>query len=120
MNFSNLPPACPPEKHETNALQGVYRVLVGEEPIAYDWQTHLERGKVMPRGMDPCKWASLSLFNDTSVVRRYKNLQDCTHAAKLDIPAGSGAHQGKEKHIHFWANDNTDVTTCVVQIVELP
>ena len=121
MEFLNLPAGCPPKVHGTSALQNVYRVLEGESPVGYDFLTHKERGKAKPKGACDCRWSSLSLFRDPSAAKKLPNLRHLTHAAKLDIPAGAGAHFAKDKanHVDFWRASSTETEKFVVAIVEI-
>lgn len=120
LKFSALPPQCPPNPRDTSALSPVYRVLSsGATAVNFDWLSHAERGEKLQPGMDPCRFASLSLFKNTSVVTKYKNLRHLTHAAELSIPAGVGAHVTKNAHVDFWCADGQSVATHVVQIVSI-
>lgn len=120
LTFSALPPQCPPHPLDTSALGPVYRVLSkGATAVAYDWLSHAARGNTLQPGMDPCRFASLSLFKNTTVVKKYKNLQHLTHAAELHIPAGVGAHKTKGAHVDFWCADGQAVASHVTQIVSI-
>ena len=120
LTFSGLPPSCPPVPRDSSAVGPVYRVLNGGAvATAYDWLSHEQRGQTLPTGMDRCRFASLSLFKNTAVVRKYKNLRHLTHAAELNIPADVGAHKTKGDHVDFWCADGEALSAHVTQIVSI-
>jgi len=121
LTFSELPASCPPVPRDTSAIGPVFRVLDnGNTATAYDWLSHQARGEELKPGMDPCRFASLSLFKDPSVVKKYKNLKDKTHAAELHIPADIGAHTTKKNgHVDFWCADGNLVSGYVAQVVSI-
>jgi hypothetical protein len=119
MNFAGLPPTCPPPGHAVDALPNVFRILQGTAAAPEDWLSHAQLKKNVPPGMDPCRWASLSLCFDPKKVTKLKNLQDRTHAAALTIPADVGAHATKGNHVDFWVATGGNVATYVVNVARI-
>ena len=119
MSATIFPADCPPNPHDTHALGPVYRVLAGANPAPVDWQSHDQKGQPLPHGMCKCRWVSISLFTNTSVVKKFKNLAHLTHAAELHIPANAGAHITKRAHIDFWSANNAALAQHVTAVVPI-
>lgn len=106
MTFDDdLPDQCPPPDREMGELQQAYRVLEGSTPCANDWFSHMKRGKACPKGVDPCRWASISLQENIPAVQKLlklPNFRSATHVAVLTIPDGVGAYKKIKNHLDFW------------------
>lgn len=119
MNFNGLPPSCPPTPHNDNELQEVWRIIQGTAPVAYDWQSHHQRGIPVPSPEKACGWASVSLTKNPKAALSLKNLKHLTHAAQLAIPAGVGAHITKKNHVDFWPAAGVNLSSFVVAVVKV-
>lgn len=123
MNFlEDLPPSCPPAECECKELSGVYRLLKGAAPVADDWLSHMQLGKVCPTQVDPCRWASLSLQASKVAVKKLcklPNFRGVTHAAKLDIPETAGVFLTNRNHHDFWQDRAANMNEYVCDIVEV-
>lgn len=118
-----LPPSCPPADASEHDLQTVFRRIDSSTATPQDFMSHAALGKKALHPVDPCKWASCSLFRSkTQVVnisaRLPKPRSFANFVAELNIPAGSGKWmEGKRGHIDFWAyaafNPLTAVSTTV-------
>lgn len=113
----DLPDDCPPDEVEDGELTGVFRVLAGGAPVAYDWLTHAERNEQpCPAGVSLCRWWSLSLTRNLEKSKKLPNFRNATHAAELRIPAGSGVHKSKKHHVDYWRLESVDLATLVVNV----
>jgi len=119
MNFTGLPQSCPPTPHDVHELTDVWRILAATAASPYDWQSHQQRGKPVPAGADACKWSSMSLTRNPKAALSLRNLAHLSHAAKLAIPAGAGAHKSKKSHVDFWPAAGTDISQFVVAVEEV-
>lgn len=120
MEFDDdLPAQCPPSDHSVADLDQVYRVLVGNQASAQDWFSYKRLGKVCPRNVDSCRWASLSLQANLPAVEKLlklPNFRMATHAAILDLPASAGAHKLKGNHYDFWQSQAANMNEYVIKI----
>ena len=123
MEFSeDLPASCPPADCECDELTGVYRLLKGANSVAEDWLSQMQLGKVCPKKVDPCRWASLSLQANKVAVRKLcklPNFRGATHAAVLDIPYTAGVFLTNRSHHDFWKNRAANMNDFVSQIIEV-
>jgi hypothetical protein len=73
--------------------------------------------------MDPCRWASCSLFADLDTVAKkraaFKKLRKYGYAAQIKIASGSGFLLENRGHIDFWMFDTFDPIAAIVQVKDL-
>lgn len=124
-SFSGLPANCPPTPHDMSALSKVFRVLVGQQPVADDWLSHTQLKKHCPATVNPCAHAGLSLFRNPKAARSFPNLRDRTHAAEMSFPSGVGTHtgnagNGKNNHVTYWICDGHSYEDFVVSVTNIP
>ena len=118
----DLPNSCPPSDCSCDDLDGVYRLLKGQEPIDDDWLSHMQLGKVCPTTVDPCRWASLSLQGSKVAVKKLQklpNFRSATHAAKLDIPGSAGVFLTSRNHHDFWQVKAANMNDFVSEVIEV-
>jgi hypothetical protein len=104
------------------ACNEAYRLLPSAPALADHFESLAAKGKQMPPGMDPCRWASCSLCCNMKVVhkkRKLKSLQKYTHVAKMKIAAGSGTLLIGGGHIDFWMYDTFDPISAIVDVTRL-
>ena len=116
-----LPQQCPPADAADVAISEAYR-LVGANPPAKDhFASYAKLGKPKPPTVDPCSWASCSLFTSLTHLRNMSALPKIRDAgapfvAKLSLPVGAGMSRLKRKHVDFWMFDTFDPTSAVSQV----
>jgi hypothetical protein len=115
-----LPAGCPPDNAHEGACANVFRLTVGPNPTLDDFASKAALKEPMPPRLDPCRWASCSLFPSPDVVQKkrntFKRLKAFKYAARLNISAGSGKLIRDETHIDFWVYDTFDPGQAIVSV----
>lgn len=125
MYCEELPPSCPPAKAIEDAIGPVFRRTDQDPPSKDDFVSHAALGKKAAFPVDPCRWASCSLFRDKSQIANIssklpKPRTFANFIAELTIPAGSGRWiEGKKGHIDFWMYGAFDPLTAVTTVESL-
>jgi hypothetical protein len=117
-----LPANCPPLGAHDGSCEKAYRFIPSAIPAAADFASYAANGEPPPEGVDPCRWASCSLYADLSTVhkkRKLKNLRNYSFVAQMKIEAGSGMLLQRSSHIDFWMYDTFNPTAAVVDVIGL-
>jgi len=99
-----LPPACPPEDAVLRVYEQVWRFVRTNPPSDKDFQSYAGLGKRPPPEMDPCRWASCSLFASkrTAYLFLPKLRNRFRFLARLQITDKCGYTKLTRAHIDFW------------------
>jgi hypothetical protein len=118
----SLPTGCPPADSHDLGCDTAFRLISNRTPTRDDFTSYAAKQESMPPNVDPCRWASCSLFADleTIVKKRsaFKKLKKYKFAAELTIPPGSGRICG-DSHLDFWMYDTFNPLQAIAQIREL-
>jgi hypothetical protein len=126
MTFAEvLPPQCPPQGASDVSIDKAYRAVPNMTPKAKDFASHAALNKHLHENVDPCRFASCSLFLSkekliTLTTRLPKMRAKTPYIAELSIPLGAGISviDQKSAHIDFWSYAGFD-QSAAVQKVEL-
>lgn len=122
MYWEQLPPSCPPVKAQDGKLAMVYRRIDGECANEKDFRSHAYLRKQPLHPVDPCRWASCSLFRNKQQISNIssklpKPRDYANFIAELNIPKGSGKWVEKSTgHIDFWSYAQFTITSAVDNI----
>jgi hypothetical protein len=101
--MEDLPPSCPPDTAVLKAYDGVWRYVTSNPPVPSDFQS-LASAKDAPPTVDPCRWASCSVFltKDAAYQKLPKMRARYKFLAKITITAKCGFTSRQKLHIDFW------------------
>ncbi|WP_145962685.1 hypothetical protein [Rhizobium phaseoli] len=125
MYLEKLPDSCPPNTSTDDAISGVFRMVDDKVANNHDFQSHAAKGKKPLFPVDPCKWASCSLFRDKNQIvnisaKLPKPRSHANYVAELDIPVASGRWvDGKKGHVDFWMYGTFNPIAAIVKIEHL-
>jgi len=111
-------PPCPPPKAHDGGQERAFRFIPTATPVAADFASNQAKQEPLPLGVDPCRWASCSLYSDMETIKKkrlLKNLQKFAFVAEIKIAAGSGLLLLTGKHIDFWMFETFDPIAAIVQ-----
>lgn len=112
-----LPAGCPPANSHNGACAIAFRFVSTATPKADAFESYATKGGLPPDGVDPCRWASCSLYPDLATVnkkRKLPGLKKYGFVAEIIIKAGSGHLIEDSKHIDFWMYDTFDPVASIV------
>lgn len=78
-----------------------------------------KQGIPVANGVDPCVWASCSIFTKIKPLLSIKRLKaENPFLAKLAIPKGTGRHVSNSSrgHIDFWSYADNCLSKCVISV----
>jgi hypothetical protein len=101
--MENLPSLCPPDSAALKAYAEVWRFVTSNPPIPSDFQS-LAATKAPPPTVDPCRWASCSVFltRDAAYKKLPKLRARYGFLAKITISDKCGFTDRQKLHMDFW------------------
>jgi hypothetical protein len=120
--LEQLPDQCPPVDAKEYDFVVAYRVVICDNPSIEDFRSHAARNKIRPEAVDPCRWASCSIFlsRDSAIEiarklpkPRYKS----PFLAAFPISMGDGVSllKSKSPHVDFWMYADFDPIASIVE-----
>jgi hypothetical protein len=114
--------SCPPSEAKQPTEQWVLRLVPDQIVRSSDFLSHHGLGKKRPSSIDPCRWASCSVFRDTKPLTELQalcklpNLAHMKFVLKMKIRETSGVIlPGPKGHIDFWQYAEFDpLTDCTI------
>lgn len=102
-----LPASCPPAEAVAVNYETIWRYVNSNPPIESDFQSHAMRNKNPPPGVDPCRWASCSLFlidnvNNLAYKALPKVKKKYKFLAQLKVTHLCGVTLSNGRHVDFW------------------
>lgn len=131
MNFLEpLPESCPPDSASSLSNGTAIRLLKNNSPKIQDFKSYSSLGKGCPKNMDPCKWASCSMFiaeNDNAAYDQaaalvcLPKLKRFSFAAFVSISPRIGVAEvgSHSKHADYWLASDFDPAESVTKVVQL-
>ena len=108
----HLPEACPPLDAQEPSNLVVYRLIPDLPAVALHFASHASLGKKMPGGIDPCRWASCSVFASMESVndlRKLPKFKLYKWAIKLVLGSEAGrVKSGEAGHYDWWIYSGYD------------
>jgi hypothetical protein len=122
--LEQLPDACPPDGAHDGGCGAAFRLTAGPNPTIGDFASNAALGEPLPPTVDPCRWASCSLFPRLDIIEKkrkaFKKLRKFKFVISLNIGAGCGKLIEDTTHIDFWIYDTFDLKTAVISVDSLP
>lgn len=86
-----------------------------------DFKSHAAQGKPVPPGVDPCRWASCSLFTvkDAAIKLLPQIRGKYSFVATLKLATGCGYMKEGNGHIDFWMFEFFHPVAVVVLVEKL-
>lgn len=125
MYHEDLPLSCPPQLSKDDQISNAYRRVDDKVATIGDFASQAAKGVEPLFPVDPCKWASCSLFlNKAQIVNISAKLpkprSHSNYVAEMNIPASSGRWlAGKKGHIDFWMYGTFNPLAAIVKIEHL-
>lgn len=126
MNFAEkLPDACPPPEASETKFNPAYRIVRANPPNQGCFASNTKLGQHQPAGVDPCRFASCSLFTDIQKAKNIARLPKFRNSepkiAKLLLPATAGVSilNKETKHIDLWFYEGFDPLSAIVTLEEV-
>ena len=105
MYLEPLPEECPPNDAVEKEYPEVWRALPSDHVLDEHFFSKTKAGNKLPEGMDPCRFASCSLYtahSPAAKMLKFPKFQGGA-VAKLTIPGAAGRAKKKKQHVDFWA-----------------
>lgn len=101
--MEDLPPSCPPASAALKDYAEAWRFVTSNPPIPSDFQSWAAV-KEPPPTVDPCRWASCSLFRtkDAAYAKLPKMRARYGYLARISISVKCGFTDCQKLHIDFW------------------
>lgn len=105
MYEETLPQGCPPSNATEPINLVVFRLLRTDTIGHEDFHSHTKLGLALPAGVDDCRWASCSVFDDLSKAAGLKRLPKFKNSriARLTLTRDAGCVlKGGNGHYDWW------------------
>lgn len=98
-----LPPSCPPQSAVLKGYEAVWRFVSANPPTDQDFMSYASQ-KPAPPGVDPCQWASCSVFTkkEAAFQKLPKPRARFSYIACIKITAKCGFTVERKSHVDFW------------------
>lgn len=95
---------CPPPEASPPERQKVIRFVASAAPSAQDFWSHHALGKMKPPEVDPCRWASCSVFTTQPAINKLPSIRRrFKFFVEMEIDETSGViKSGMGGHIDLW------------------
>lgn len=116
-----LPEQCPPAHANDNGYPQAFRLVANDPPVAADFRSKAAEGKACAKNVDPCQWASCSLFTawPGELVKLGRIRRRYSHVATLSIQQGVGRSLAASGHVDYWRYANVDLSSFVTAVAEI-
>ncbi|MDE8350014.1 MAG: hypothetical protein POG74_11125 [Acidocella sp.] len=94
---------CPPDDATVPEEAWVFR-LVPSDPVELEhFDSHAKNSKLKPSGVDSCRWASCSVFRETTSITKLPKPKGMRYIAKFKINRQSGLiKESNHGHLDLW------------------
>jgi hypothetical protein len=104
--MEELPPCCPPDTAVLKGYAEAWRFVTSNTPVASDFRSGAAI-KAAPPNVDPCRWASCSIFTTkdaaiATITKLPKLRARFGFLAKISITEKCGFTDLQGFHIDFW------------------
>src|SRR5271157_4434800 len=118
-----LPDGCPPNHASEGAWPQAFRLLAAAKPEPAHFLSS-SAAKPCPSGVDPCRWASCSLYTNLQTLKKkretFPKLRKMSFFAELNIAANSGKTLNDgNNHLDFWMFDHFDPIKAITKVAAL-
>jgi hypothetical protein len=123
MNFRDtLPNGCPPNHASEEGYSQAFRLLSAAKPELGHFLPNSAE-KQCPTGVDPCRWASCSLYTNLDTLRKkrqtFPRLRKMLFFAEISIAANSGKIVHENDHLDFWMFFSFDPIKAISKVAAL-
>lgn len=105
-NLPSLPPptTCPPQGAVPPERQKVFRFIAATPPKIEDFLSYFTLGKSNPPAVDPCRWASCSVYTKRPAMNKLPRIRKrFKYFVEVEIDQNSGLIiSGEGGHIDLW------------------
>ena len=125
-----LPDGCPPNDAMDTCEMSLLRLVPSASPTEADFDSHAKLGKVLPKGVCGCRWASCSMFKAIrgehipvaiTKLPKVRN-KKLTHIAEIRIDQNSGKFKEADTgncHVDLWMYAGFDPMSAIKGIREI-